>query len=50
MHQRSCKNNLLDDKNKLLDEVLDFNNIIIRVIDDNTMKLAKHHPKSMKTL
>ena len=41
MHQRSCVNNLRDDKNKLLDEVSESNNIVTRVTEDNTNKISK---------
>ena len=35
IYQRSCKNNLLDDKNKLLDAVSESNNILIRASENN---------------
>ena len=35
MYQRSCKNGLLDDKNKLLDEVAGYNNKVTRATEDN---------------
>ena len=41
LHQRSCINNLRDDKNKLLDEVSNSNNIAIRATEDNANKISK---------
>ena len=39
--ERSFINNLRDDKNKLLDEVSESNNIVIRITEDNTNKIGK---------
>ena len=36
IHQRSCKNNLVDEKNKLLDEISEPNNIVTKVTENNT--------------
>ena len=41
IHQSSCKNNLLDDKNKVLGEVSGSNNIVTRAAEDNTNKISK---------
>ena len=38
IHQYSCKNNLLDDKDKLLDAVPESNNVVTRSTKDNTKK------------
>ena len=40
IHQRSCINNLRDDKNKLLDEVSESNNIVTRATEGNTNKIS----------
>ena len=40
IHQRSCINNLRDDKNKLLDEVSKSNNIVTRATEGNTNKIS----------
>ena len=50
IHQRSCKNNLLNDKNKLLDEVSQSNTIVTGATENNTNKISKHHLKAIKTL
>ena len=34
IHQRNCKNNLLDNKSKLLDAVLESNNIVTRASEE----------------
>lgn len=41
IHERSCKSNFLDDKQKLLDEVSEPNNIVTRATEDNTNKISK---------
>ena len=41
LHQRSCINDLRDDKNKLLDEVSNSNNIATRAAEDNANKISK---------
>ena len=41
LHQRSCINSLHDDKNKLLYEVSNSNNIATRPTEDNTNKASK---------
>ena len=41
IHQKSCKNNLPDGKNKSLDEVSESNNILIRATEGNTNKISK---------
>ena len=41
IHERSCKNNLLDDKSKLLDEVLESSTIIIGAAENNTNRSSK---------
>ena len=41
IQQRSCKNILLDNKNKLLDEVSKSNKIVTRATEDNTNKISK---------
>ena len=50
IHQRSCKNNFLDDKNKLLDEVLESNNILSRATEYNTNKISITPSGGMKML
>ena len=40
IHQRTCKNNFLDDKNKLLDEVSESNNIITTATENNMNKIS----------
>ena len=41
MHQRGSKTNLLDDKNKLLDEVAESNNIVTRATKKKTNEISK---------
>ena len=50
IHQRSCKNNLLNDKNRLLDEVSQANTIVTEATENNTNKISKHYLKAIKTL
>ena len=40
IHQRTCKNNFLDDKNKLLDEVSESNNIVTTATENNMNKIS----------
>ena len=41
IHQRGSKTNLLDDKNKLLDEVAESNNIVTRTTKKKTNEISK---------
>ena len=41
MHQRGSKTNLLDDKNKLLDEVAESNNIVTRATKNKAKEISK---------
>ena len=44
IHQKKCRNNLLDDKDKLVDAVSESHNLVTRAIEDTTqIKLVGRH-------
>ena len=50
INQKSCKNNVLNDKNKLLDAIAGSNNVVTKANEDNTNKISRAHLQSMKTI
>ena len=50
INQKSCKNNVLNDKNKLLDAIAGSNNVVTKANEDNTNKISRAHLQSMKII